>query len=50
LNPKSKKTPGSPQPVFEENIFRMPVDVRWAEALRKMGVDPALLSDTAGHA
>jgi putative transcriptional regulator len=38
------------QPVFEENIFRMPVDVRWAEALRKMGVDPALLSDTAGHA
>jgi putative transcriptional regulator len=38
------------QPVFEENIFVLPVDARWAEALKKMGVDPALLSDTAGHA
>jgi len=38
------------QPLFEENIFVLPVDVRWTEALKKMGVDPALLSDTAGHA
>jgi putative transcriptional regulator len=38
------------QPVFEENIFVLPVEVRWAEALKKMGIDPALLSDKAGHA
>jgi putative transcriptional regulator len=30
------------QPVFEENIFVLPVEVRWAEALKKMGwTDPA---------
>lgn len=38
------------QPVFEENIFDLPVDVRWAEAMKKIGVNPALLSGTAGHA
>ncbi len=37
-------------PVFEENIFNMPVENRWKEAMRKMGIDPALLSDAAGHA
>jgi len=37
-------------PVFEENIFKMPVENRWKEAVRKMGIDPALLSDAAGHA
>jgi len=37
-------------PVFDENIFVLPVALRWEEALRKMGVNPALLSDAAGHA
>lgn len=37
-------------PVFEDNIFKMPVENRWEEAVRKMGIDPRLLSDTAGHA
>jgi len=37
-------------PVFEENIFKMPVENRWEEAVRKMGIDPALLSGAAGHA
>jgi putative transcriptional regulator len=37
-------------PIFEENIFDMPVDLRWEEAVKKMGIDPTLLSDTAGHA
>ena len=37
-------------PIFEENIFDMPVETRWEEAVRKMGIDPILLSDTAGHA
>jgi putative transcriptional regulator len=38
------------QPVFEENIFVLPFNERWAAALKKMGVDPVVLSDTAGHA
>ena len=37
-------------PIFEENIFNLPIEVRWEEAVRKMGIDPSLLSDTAGHA
>ena len=37
-------------PIFEENIFKMPVETRWAEAVKKMGINPTLLSDTAGHA
>jgi len=37
-------------PIFEENIFNMPVESRWEEAVKKMGIDPTLLSDTAGHA
>ncbi len=31
-------------------IFNTDVSMRWESALRQMGVDPALLSDTAGHA
>ena len=37
-------------PIFEENIFTIPVDARWEEAVKKMGINPTLLSDTAGHA
>ncbi len=37
-------------PIFEENIFDMPVEVRWEEAVKKMGIDPTLLSTMAGHA
>jgi len=37
-------------PVFEENIFKMPVETRWEEAVKKLGIDPALLSSKAGHA
>lgn len=37
-------------PVFEENIFKMPVENRWEEAVKKVGIDPRLLSDRAGHA
>lgn len=38
------------QPAYEENLFHLPIDERWSAALRKMGVDPAVLSGTAGHA
>ena len=37
-------------PIFEENIFDMPIEARWEEAVKKMGIDPALLSNMAGHA
>jgi putative transcriptional regulator len=37
-------------PIFEENIFNMPVELRWEEAVKKLGIDPTLLSNTAGHA
>jgi len=37
-------------PVFEANVFDVPIDRRWREAMRKMGIDPALLSGAAGHA
>lgn len=38
------------QPAYEENLFHLPVDERWSAALKRMGVDPAVLSGTAGHA
>ena len=34
----------------EEILFDLPVESRWEEAIRKVGIDPALLSDKAGHA
>ena len=37
-------------PIFEDIIFDIPVEARWEKALKKMGVDPALLLATAGHA
>ena len=37
-------------PVYEEIIFKTSVETRWEQAMRKLGIDPSLLSDTAGHA
>ncbi len=37
-------------PLNEEIIFKTPVDDRWDAAVKKMGIDPRLLSNTAGHA
>jgi len=37
-------------PVSEDVIFKVSISERWSEALKRMGVDPSLLSDTAGHA
>ena len=31
-------------------IFRMPIEDRWKCAIEKLGVDPDLISDTAGTA
>ena len=37
-------------PASDEIIFDCPVENRWTEAVRRMGIDPTLLSETAGHA
>ncbi len=37
-------------PLMEEVVFETPVEKRWEEALRKIGIDPSLLTDRAGHA
>jgi len=37
-------------PIIKEIIFDIPVDVRWEGAVKKMGINPTLLSDKAGHA
>lgn len=36
--------------VAEEIVFDIPIETRWEVAVRKMGIDPTLLSSTVGHA
>lgn len=36
--------------IEEKILFDLPINQRWEAALRKMGIDPALLVDAAGHA
>lgn len=36
--------------IFRDVMFDLPVEERWNAAVRKMGIDPALLCDAAGHA
>ena len=36
--------------VLEEIIFNIPVEERWEAAVKRMGIDPTLLTDAAGHA
>ncbi len=38
------------EPAFDDIIFNTPVDERWSAAVKKMGIDPALLTNAAGHA
>ena len=33
-----------------EIIFNRPLESRWEDAIKQLGIDPALLSDIAGHA
>ena len=35
---------------LEEIIFEIPVEERWEAAVKRMGIDPTLLTDAAGHA
>ena len=36
--------------IDEDIVFKLPTESRWEAAVRKMGIDPAALTDTAGHA
>ncbi|MDX2452537.1 YqgE/AlgH family protein, partial [Desulfosarcina sp.] len=37
-------------PYAQAIVFQMEVERRWEAAMQGIGIDPALLSDTAGHA
>ncbi len=37
-------------PASEEIIFDIPVESKWKEAMKQVGIDPTLLSNKAGHA
>lgn len=37
-------------PVSLDIVFDLPVESRWEAAVRKLGIEPALLTDAAGHA
>jgi putative transcriptional regulator len=37
-------------PVLDEIVFDLPIDGRWGASVKKLGIDPALLSATAGNA
>ncbi|MGA9176930.1 MAG: YqgE/AlgH family protein [Desulfobacterales bacterium] len=37
-------------PIDEDIIFDMPIQERWEASLKKIGVDPALILNTSGHA
>jgi putative transcriptional regulator len=37
-------------PADAEVMFHTPVGERWAEAVKRMGIDPMLLSENSGHA
>ncbi len=37
-------------PIDEDIIFNIPVEERWEKAIKKMGINPDLLVNSAGHA
>jgi len=37
-------------PINEKIVFESPMEVRWYEAVKLLGIDPMLLSETPGHA
>ena len=37
-------------PVSDDIVFSVSIEEKWEAAVRKMGISPELLSDTAGHA
>lgn len=37
-------------PVANDIIFNSPIESRWDEAMKRMGIDPAFISETAGNA
>jgi putative transcriptional regulator len=37
-------------PMTEQIIFQTPVESKWQEAVKKVGIDPFFITNTAGHA
>lgn len=37
-------------PIADHIVFEKPIETRWEAAVRVMGIDPVLLSETPGHA
>ncbi|HSQ85579.1 MAG TPA: YqgE/AlgH family protein, partial [Desulfobacterales bacterium] len=37
-------------PIDENIVFEMPIEERWEASLKNIGVDPALILNTSGHA
>ncbi len=37
-------------PMTEQIIFKTPVESKWQEAVKEVGIDPCFITDTAGHA
>lgn len=37
-------------PYRNDVLFELPVEIRWDRAIRHLGIDPQLISNTAGHA
>lgn len=37
-------------PIYDEIIYKTDVDKKWEEAMQRVGINPLLLSDLAGHA
>lgn len=50
LESEIKRNSWLTSPASEEIVFELPVESKWEAAMRKVGIDPTRLSDTAGHA
>jgi len=50
LESEIKENAWMTSPIFEEIVFDMPIEKRWEKAMKKVGVDPAMLLNTSGHA
>jgi len=50
LESEIKKNAWLTDTASDEIVFDVPIDNRWEMAVKMMGIDPALLSNTAGHA
>ena len=50
LETEIKRNDWLTSPVDEEIVFELPVESKWETAIKRVGIDPAFLVDSAGHA